>query len=83
MPHSVRPRLKRGDDKPADWQVARVAPLVNYTVTIEYAQSHMTVTNKSMARDWTGALDLALRDRLRDPNFNPEIVPAWIKIERR
>ena len=58
--------------------------LVNYTVTAVYTdRPDHEIVHKSMASNWIKALSMALNNLARDPEFNIEIVPDRIRIERR
>jgi hypothetical protein len=57
---------------------------VLYTTTIEYADSpdHEHV-HKSMTTNWLKALNMGLQDLVSSPDFNIEIVPRLIKVQRK
>ena len=59
-------------------------PAARYTVTLTYLnQPHRDMVCKSRALGWIQALNLALQGAARDPNFNPNLIPSRIKIERK
>jgi hypothetical protein len=87
--------LRRGNSKPKLQRGEPKSPLakhfeyegtvaVAYTTTIEYADrpDHVFV-HKSMSINWVKALDMGLRELVQSPEFNIEIIPRSIKVQRK
>jgi hypothetical protein len=83
---SPRPKLKRGEPKSplAKHFEYTGSVAVPYTTTVEYADrpDHVFV-HKSMSINWIKALDMGLRALAKSPEFNCEIVPRSIKVQRK
>jgi hypothetical protein len=87
--------LRRGNSKPKLQRGEPKSPLakhfeytgtvaVPYTTTVEYADrpDHVFV-HKCLSINWVKALDMGLRELVQSPEFNIEIIPRSIKVQRK
>jgi hypothetical protein len=81
-----RPKFKRGESqsplsKHFDYDGSVAVP---YTITISFAdRPDHEIIHKSMSINWIKALDMALRSLAVNPDFNVEIVPRAIRVQRK